>query len=59
MSTEAQIRASKAYNSRMDYFGLRPSKAEGERIRAAAKAAGMSNQAYILDAVRRRMGKGR
>lgn len=55
MSTEAQIRASINYNRKMDYFGLRPSKDEGEQIRAAADAAGMSNQAYILEAVREKM----
>lgn len=55
MSTEAQIRASMNYNKKMDYFGLRPSKDEGEQIRAAAAAAGMSNQAYILEAIREKM----
>lgn len=55
MSTKAQIRASMNYNKRQDYFGLRPSPEEGARIRAAAQAAGMSNQAYILAAIRAQM----
>ena len=52
MSTEAQKRASTNYNRRQDNIMIRPSKEEGAAIRAAAAAAGMSLQAYILQAVR-------
>ena len=52
MSTEAQKRASTNYNRRQDNIMIRPSKEEGAVIRAAAAAAGMSVQAYILQAVR-------
>ena len=54
MTTEAQKRASAAYNRRQDNIMIRPSKAEGARIRAAAADAGMSVQAYILDTLRAR-----
>lgn len=57
MSTKAQIRASMNYNKKMDYFGLRPSPEEGKLIRAAASAAGMSNQAYILEAIREKISR--
>ena len=52
MSTEAQKRASTNYNRRQDNIMIRPNKEEGAAIRAAAAAAGMSVQAYILQAVR-------
>ena len=52
MSTEAQKRASTNYNRRQDNIMLRPNKEEGAAIRAAAAAAGMSLQAYVLRAVR-------
>ena len=52
MSTEAQKRASTNYNRRQDNIMIRPSKEEGAAIRAAAAAAGMSVQAYVLRAVR-------
>ena len=58
MTTDAQKRASAAYNRRQDNIMIRPSKAEGARIRAAAAAAGMSVQAYILDTLRARIGAG-
>lgn len=58
MTTEAQKRASAAYNRRQDNIMIRPSKAEGARIRAAAADAGMSVQAYILDTLRARIGAG-
>lgn len=43
------------YNRRQDNLMCRPSKEEGAAIRAAAKAAGMSVQAYMLEAVREKM----
>ena len=52
MSTEAQKRASTNYNRKQDNIMIRPNKEEGAAIRAAAAAAGMSVQAYILRAVR-------
>ena len=51
-STEAQKRASTNYNRKQDNIMIRPSKEDGAQIRAAAKAAGMSVQGYILHAVR-------
>lgn len=56
MATEAQRRASTAYNRRQDNIMIRPSKAEGARIRQAAANAGKSVQAYILEALRREIG---
>lgn len=55
MATEAQKRASIAYNRRQDSITLRPSKEEGAEIRQAAADAGQPLQRYILDAVRARM----
>ena len=54
--TEAQKRGNAAYNRRQDNIMIRPSKAEGAHIRAAAAAAGMSVQAFILDTLRARIG---
>lgn len=59
MSTEAQKRASTNYNRKQDNIMIRPNKEEGTAIRAAAVAAGQSVQAYILQAVRERMGRER
>lgn len=47
--TEAQKKGNAAYNRRQDNIMIRPSKAEGARIRAAA---GLSVQRYILDTLR-------
>ena len=58
MATEAQRRAAIAYNRRQDAITIRPSKAEGARIRQAAADAGMSVQAFILDTLRARIGTG-
>ena len=58
MASEAKRKANIAYNRRQDNIMIRPSKAEGARIRAAAAAAGMSVQAYILDTLRARIGAG-
>lgn len=52
MSTEAQKRASTNYNRKQDNIMIRPSKEEGTAIRAAAAAAGVPLQTYILHAVR-------
>ena len=56
MATEAQIRANIAYNKRQDSITIRPSKEEGARIRQAAADAGMSVQAFILSALREKIG---
>lgn len=56
MSTEAQIRAVAAYQKRQDNIMIRPSKEEGARIRQAAADAGMSVQAFILSALREKIG---
>ena len=52
MSTEAQKRASTNYNRKQDNIMIRPHKEEGAAIRAAAAAAGVPVQTYILRAVR-------
>lgn len=53
--SEAHKRASAKYNSSKDNLMIRPTKEIGAKIRAAAAAAGQSNQQYILQAVRERM----
>lgn len=53
--SEAHKRASSKWNSSRDNIMVRPSKEIGEAIRAAAAAAGMSVQAYILKAVQEKM----
>ena len=58
MASEAKRRANIAYNRRQDSITIRPNKAEGARIRAAAADAGMSVQAFILDTLRARIGAG-
>lgn len=58
MASEAKRKANIAYNRRQDNIMIRPSKAEGARIRAAAADAGMSVQAYILETLRARIGTG-
>ncbi|MBP5720435.1 MAG: hypothetical protein J6W82_05165 [Bacteroidales bacterium] len=49
--------AVKKYQQTRDAIMLRPSKEHGQRIRDAAEAAGQSVQAYILEAVDKRMEK--
>ncbi len=53
--SEAHKRASNKWNSSRDNIMIRPSKEEGEIIRATAAAAGKSVQSYILEAVREKM----
>ena len=57
MSTEAEKRAVANYQKNRDAIMLRPSKEEGQTIRAAAAVAGQSVQAYILEAIRERMSR--
>ena len=53
--SEAKRRNNDKYNARCDSIRLMPIKAEGQKIREAAAAAGQSLQGYILQAVRERM----
>lgn len=53
--SKARRNANDAYNAKCDYISLRPIKADGAAIRAAAAAAGQSLQGYVLQAVRERM----
>ena len=53
--SEAKKAADRRYTQKLDQIMIRPYKEEGVAIRAAAAAAGMSVQAYVLDAVRKRM----
>lgn len=55
--SDAHKRASKKWNESKDNLMIRPTKEEGAAIRAAASAAGQSNQQYILQAVRDRMNR--
>lgn len=54
-ATDAQKRAVRKYQQGQDNIMIRPSKAEGARIRAAAAAAGQSVQAYVIQACFERM----
>lgn len=56
-TTEAQKRASANWNRKQDNIMIRPTKEEGSLIRQAAADAGMSVQAYILEAIRAYMKK--
>ena len=47
--------AVKKYQQARDAFKIRPTKEEGEAIRAAAAASGTSVQAYVLTAVREKI----
>lgn len=58
-STEAQKRAVKRAQAKCDAIMIRPPKAKGAEIRAAAAAAGLSVQRYILAAVEAYMGQDR
>lgn len=53
--SEAKKAADKRYNAKLDQIMIRPYKEKGVEIRRAAKARGMSIQAYILEAVQMRM----
>lgn len=56
--SNAHKKASAKWNASRDNIMIRPTKEEGERIRAAAAAAGKSVQGYILDVLRAAMGGG-
>lgn len=53
--TQAKAEGNKRHIAKLDRIMIQPSKAEGERIRAAAQAAGKSLQGFILDAVREKL----
>jgi predicted HicB family RNase H-like nuclease len=55
--SEAKRRNNDKYNAKCDYINLRPLKAKGAAIRAAADAAGQSLQGYILQAIDERMAR--
>lgn len=57
MVTEAKRAGNARHLEKLDRIDLRPYKAEGQEIRAAAAAAGQSVTAYILQAVRERIEK--
>ncbi len=58
MASEAQKRASRKWDKSRDNIMIRPTKEVGAAIRAAAAAAGMSIQQFILAAVAEFMNKG-
>lgn len=53
--SEAKKAADKRHAAKLDQIMIRPYKEKGAEIRRAAKARGMSLQAYILEAVQARM----
>lgn len=53
--SEAKRAADKRHTAKLDQIMVRPYKEKGLEIRRAAKAHGMSLQAYILEAVQMRM----
>ncbi len=53
----AKRRGNDAYNAKCDYISIRPIKARGEAVRAAAAAAGQSLQGYIMQACEERMAR--
>lgn len=55
--SEAHKRASKKWNQSRDSIQIRPDKETGAAIRAAASAAGVTLQCYILKAVEKYMKK--
>lgn len=57
MLTETKKAVNARHVEKLDSIKIQPWKEEGERIRAAAAAAGESLQGYILSAVRDRMSK--
>ena len=55
LATKAHLDGNARHIAKLDNILLRPYKAEGAAIRAAAAEAGQSVQAYILQAIRERM----
>lgn len=54
---ESKRRNNDIYNAKCDRISARPVKPVGNAIRAAAKAAGQSVQAYVLQACTERMAR--
>lgn len=59
MPTQAKKDSNARHIAKLDIIKIQPYKEEGAAIRAAAAAAGMSVQRYILEAVRDKMGRER
>lgn len=57
--TEAQARATKKYLKNMGEYKLRVSKEDKQRYMNAAKSAGMSLNAFIVQAIEEKIEKGR
>lgn len=57
-TSAAQLKSALKHQAKLDRIVIQPPIEEGQAIRAAAVAAGQSTQAYILQAIRDRMGKG-
>lgn len=55
MPTQAKKEGNARHIAKLDIIKIQPYKEEGAAIRAAASAAGMSVQRYILEAVREKM----
>lgn len=55
MVSEKKRASNDRYNEKCDYISVRPVKATGEAIRAAAAVAGESLQGYIIRACLERM----
>jgi hypothetical protein len=55
--SESRRRNNDNYNAKCDYITLRPLRPIGTDIRNAAAGAGLSNQGYILQAVRDKMAR--
>jgi uncharacterized protein (DUF1778 family) len=53
--SETKRRNNDKYNAKCDFIAIKPLKERGEKIRAAADAAGQSLQGYILQAIDERM----
>lgn len=53
--SESKRRNNDKYNATCDRIVIQPKKDDGAAIRAAAAAAGMSLQGYILQAIREKM----
>ena len=54
--SEAKKAADKRHTAKLDQIMIRPYKEKGAEIRHAAKTRGMSIQAYILEAVQKKLG---
>lgn len=57
MISEAKRRSTARHMAKLAQLNIKPYQAEAEQIKRAAADAGQSTQAYILDAVRQRMGR--